>query len=215
MIPVLGDLHGFADRLRSADAQISDMDSMPVGIQVGDLGWYPSTIPNFKRLALKRKWYWVDGNHEYFPYLREITEVTEVAPNLFYVPRGTVLELDGRRVAFCGGAGSVDKQYRLSAGLDWHPEEEVTDADVEKFEGVKDIDLLVTHCPPQVVIERHFSRHDLLQFGLPVTWTDPSALRIEKIWSMLGQPPLVCGHMHRSVKDGNVRILNECGLYGV
>ena len=42
----------------------------------------------------------------------------------------------------------------------------------------------------------------------PAAWRDPSAINIETLWDAVGNPPLVCGHMHRSLVDGNVRILD-------
>ena len=72
------------------------------------------------------------------------------------------------------------------------------------------IHLMVTHAPPDCAIRKNFSEEGLRQFGHnPKTWVDESALLIEKLWRMLGQPPLYCGHMHRSVTDGNVHILDE------
>ena len=39
-------------------------------------------------------------------------------------------------------------------------------------------------------------------------WTDPSAIVVEWAWQQLGKPPLIAGHMHRSVVWENVRILD-------
>jgi hypothetical protein len=37
---------------------------------------------------------------------------------------------------------------------------------------------------------------------------DVAARRVEEVWKRIGEPMLVCGHMHRSVIDGQCRILN-------
>ena len=136
------------------------------------------------------------------------TEVTEVAPNLFYVPRGTVMDVGGIKIGFLGGAASVDKMYRLRQNMHWSEDELITDEDIAKFDDVKSVDMLITHCPPQSVIQEHFDPRMLMYFGLTPQWRDPSADKVEALWERLGKPPLVCGHMHKSVTDGNVRILD-------
>ena len=120
-----------------------------------------------------------------------------MAPNLIFVPRGTVLELDGRRIAFLGGGDSViDRAYRRP-DVDWWPEERVTMADVARLERAGRVDLLVCHTPPAFVY--HF-------FGFA---PDPSALAVGQAWQLLGRPPVICGHLHKSQKVGCVRVLDE------
>jgi len=86
MITFFGDVHGhwpiFVDLLKKVPED-------HVVIQVGDIGIWP---PYWDTIDLPRKVYFIDGNHEYFPYLNGIIEVKEIRPNLFYVPRGTVME---------------------------------------------------------------------------------------------------------------------------
>ena len=207
-VVLLGDIHGITKVLGAVDKMQSASGSTVVaGIQVGDLGWYKDTNPLFHTLDLKLPWYWIDGNHEDFSLLK-YTKVTEVAPNLFYVPRGTVMEVGGIKIGFLGGAASVDKQTRLRLGWHWSEDELITDEDIAKFDGVESVDMLITHCPPQSTIQKHFDSRMLMYFGLSPDWRDPSADKVEALWKRLGEPPLVCGHMHRSITDGNVRILD-------
>lgn len=206
-IVLLGDLHGLSKVLEKVDAEVSTRPNVVAGIQVGDLGWYKDTNELFHTLNLKLPWYWIDGNHEDHSLLK-YTEVTEVAPNLFFVPRGTIMEIDGMTIGFLGGAASVDKQMRLQLDLHWSWEEDITDADVAKFDGVDKVDLLITHCPPQSVIQNNFDPNFLEYFNLPNTWRDPSADKVEAVWEKLGKPPIVSGHMHKAVTDGNARILD-------
>lgn len=207
MLGLLSDIHGLAKYLGEITRKAAENSNIKAIIQLGDLGWYPYTINEFRLLQLDLPVYWVDGNHEYFPLLRGLTEVTEMAPNLFYVPRGTILELDGRNVAFLGGAASVDQAWRHT-GVDWFPDEVITDEDTQRFDFSKKVDVLITHCPPQSVIQKHFNPHNLLMFGLPVTWKDPSADRVEYVWEKFGKPPVYSGHMHDKVFGENYRILD-------
>ena len=66
-----------------------------------------------------------------------------MAPNLVFVPRGTVLELDGRRIAFLGGGNSIIDRAVRRNGVDWWPEEQVTLADVARFADAGTVDILV------------------------------------------------------------------------
>jgi Calcineurin-like phosphoesterase superfamily domain len=197
MIGFIGDVHRAFDRLAGAVAGFpADVD---VAIQVGDLGLHADDLsptgPGLPSLA--RKVYYVTGNHDHEPSYRGITRPTEMAPNLVFVPRGTVLELDGRRIAFLGGGSSIIDRAVRRHGVDWWPDEQVTLADVARFEGAGRVDLLVSHTPPAFVY--HF-------FRLP---PDPSALAVGQAWHILGRPQVVCGHLHRPREVGCVRVLGE------
>ncbi len=204
MLAIVGDLHGNVPAIRDIDERISKNSEVTAVIQVGDWGWYSFTIERFKRLNLKLPWYWIDGNHEDHRLLSNFTEVTEIFPNQFFVPRGTVLELDGRKIAFMGGSGSVDKEFNA----DWSSGEDISKEDISRLDNVKDIDLFITHCPPQWFIQKHFNPMDLLMFGLSITWKDRNADIIESLSKKLNDPKLYCGHMHRSIEDGNVKLLD-------
>jgi predicted phosphodiesterase len=208
MLAFLGDIHGNVGPLVKALDLLKTKPEVTALIQVGDFGFYPNTIERFRFLKSHIPIYAIDGNHEHFPMLVNKTEITEMVPNVFYVPRGTVMELDGRKIGFIGGAASVDKDIRLRQRMAWYPEEVVTEADIKKFDGVDQLDILVTHTPPQSIILRNFDQNNLLWFGLPPTWIDPSAVLLEKLWLRLCSPKLYAGHMHKSVIDGNVRILD-------
>jgi len=203
-ICILGDLHAAVDTLARVDKNLPS--DCVAGIQVGDLGWYRQYIPLFEKLELKRPWYWIDGNHEDF---EEIETNNSVNPNLIYMPRGSIKNIDGCNIFFCGGASSVDKKFRLAYNMDWSPKEDITEEQFQNIMNITDkVDIMITHCPPQSIIQKHFDAHMLRMFDLPVTWRDPNADKIEAMWNKFGNPPLYCGHMHSKVIDGNVRILN-------
>ncbi len=197
MIAFIGDVHREFDRLAGAVAELPA--GVEIAIQVGDLGLHQDDLgptgPGVPPLA--RLVYYVTGNHDHEPSYRGITRPTEMAPNLVFVPRGTVLELDGRRIAFLGGGDSVIDRAVRRDGVDWWPEEQVTMADVARFERAGRVDLLVCHTPPAFVY--HF-------YGFS---PDPSAVAVGQAWQLLGRPPVVCGHLHKSQKVGRVRVLGE------
>jgi Icc-related predicted phosphoesterase len=205
MLAFVGDVHGEIRTFRRIiDELVPYKDSIKAVIQVGDMGWYPFNRHNW----MLQKWdipiYWIDGNHEDHRMLKGIDRVTEFDPNFFFVPRGTVLELDGRRIVFMGGAGSVDAEFNHL----WSPGERILDSDIAKLDNITVCDIMVTHCPPQSVIQEQFDPKNLAWFGLPETWRDPSADKIEALWQRLGRPYLICGHMHKSLFGSQWRILN-------
>jgi predicted phosphodiesterase len=197
MIGFIGDVHRAFDRLAGAVAEFPA--NVDMAIQVGDLGLHSDDLSPTGRGVppLARPVYYITGNHDHEPTYRGITRPTEMAPNLLFVPRGTVLELDGRRIAFLGGGDSVIDRAMRRDDVDWWPEERVTMADVARFEGVGRVDLLVCHTPPAFVY--HF-------FQLP---PDPSAVAVGQAWQILGRPQVVCGHLHRPREVGRVRVLGE------
>lgn len=214
MLAFLGDIHGSTDQLIYAIDKIKDSEVKAL-IQVGDFGYFPDRFKAFSIIHPEIPVYFIDGNHEHFPSLEKFTDVTEVFNNIFYVPRGTVLELDNRKLAFCGGAASVDKQIRLRQNMAWYPEEEITDEQLSRLDDVDEVDILVTHTPPNCIINYYFPQSGLVNWGLPVTWVDPSAVKIEKLWRRLRMPKLICGHFHRSILHDTIRILDINEIYGM
>jgi hypothetical protein len=223
MIALLGDIHAGFDTLRRAEQEAVNLGAKAL-IQVGDFGWYWKYLGELRQTKRLLPVYFIDGNHENHEDLfsRVTGDITEFwESNLFYVRRGSVLEIDGKRIAFLGGAASIDKAYRLAHGIHWSAQELVTDADVERLKDVGKVDLFVTHTPPQSVVTRNFETPEGIAFkvgafGVPPDWSDPSAAKVETAWNYVGLPPLVCGHFHKSVIDGKVTILNiaEFAIFG-
>ena len=221
-IGFVGDIHGSLHVLRDYVREVED--KLSCLIQVGEFGVHPNEL---KTWAAKSLWkskipvYFIDGNHEYFETFYHNQEVTEILPNLFYVPRGTVMEIDGKKIAFLGGASSIDKAYRLKQKLHWDDRENILPTEVLKlydnvFKDDRAVDILVTHIPPHSIIETRFDPRGKLQFDVPITWTDLNGKVVEEVWNKLGRPMMYCGHMHKSVLfDNNSRVLdiNELFVY--
>lgn len=207
-IALLGDIHGEVEILRRAYDKLAPLQIAAL-IQVGDLGYYDGPAIRLANMQFPIPTYFIPGNHEKFDLLpMNATEPVELFANFFFIPNGTVLTIDNRKIAFMGGASSVDKMFRLRQGMDWSEQELITSAQMARLDTVDKVDMLITHCPPQSVIEAHFNRQDLRYFDLDPSWTDPCAVQIEQLWQRLGHPPLYCGHMHRKVQDRTCRILD-------
>ncbi len=167
-VMILGDVHGAFSRIN----ELICRQRPEMIIQCGDFGYFPEEI---RMESLSQRWvrpfdpafavknvlssgkripiYWCDGNHEHFPTLfskwKEAgarIEPLEIGPEMYYMPRGSTLELpSGEKVCFLGGARSVDRPLRVT-GQTWFPEEMLSP-------GVLDVlpdraDLVISHTAP-------------------------------------------------------------------
>lgn len=197
MIALLGDLHGNPAALLRA----ADFPGVTAIVQVGDFGLLADDVPR-----LDVPLYWIDGNHEYFPEFashQDDDEPHQWSENCWFVPRGHTLTIGETRMLCLGGADSVDFHYRNTFEA-----ERITGEQLCRALIADTPDMIVTHTPPESVIQRHFPGSGLAAFGLPLTWVSPSACAVEVLRAEHPEIPLYCGHMHRAVRDGNVRILD-------
>lgn len=208
MILILGDIHGNSTRLHKVIKSAVERGAKAI-IQVGDLGlFYRNGIDAGFYNATKEcpiPIYFIEGNHDDCTRWLSYDVVTRVwhDANLWYVPRGTVMELDGKTFAFLGGAASIDKDYRLQNNWHWDENEQIMKNDVDKLihnaDGKK-VDYLITHAAPTSVVNKHFDPRGKLMFGVGIDWHDPSQDFVDEVWQKLGYPDLICGHMHKSVQ---------------
>lgn len=172
-IIVVGDVHGDFGTLNSFISK----KRPKIILQCGDFGFFPhlnlfrlDTMGNQRRLEKKdpkvgnAKLYWAPGNHEDYWELQNITS-NEIWKNVFYMKRGSILTLpDKRNVLFMGGADSRDKNTR-TLGIDWFPEENITQKDVMSIPDNVKIDIVISHtCPNEFdigVYDKDFNREAL------------------------------------------------------
>lgn len=212
-LALIGDIHG---EFRTFNHLVKEIPDDYQIIQIGDFGYWPKLKYDWHNNKPDRIIYFIDGNHEYFPDLpRETDRVTEVWHGLYHIPRGTELVFPGGMNAVCiGGGDSVDYKLR-QLGKDLFKEEEVTPETIERIiNSVFSADLIISHSPPKWIVDKYFDSASLVyRFGADPQWESKSQPRIEKLYNRLGRPPLVCGHMHKSIIDGNVRILDINEVY--
>ena len=217
MIKLLGDIHGNTIALRRS-VEIAQESGATALIQIGDFGMFPDNEYKFKVAIANSEIpvYFIDGNHDDCRRWKRYDTVFKVFPDskLYYIPRGAVLGIDGKTIAFMGGASSIDKRMRVENNWHWDMHENITWTEqcrlITNYTGEK-IDAFITHVPPQSVIEKDFDRRDMLRFGVGVDWTDPDALVIEDMWRRIGYPPIYSGHMHKKC----VGEIEECGKYHI
>lgn len=156
---VVGDIHARWDRLKLVMESFKE----PCVILVcGDFGWWPhfhgrDLLGNgvaFDQYAIgngDNKVFWCDGNHENHDVLRKLVNKygrrpIEVTDNVFYCPRGSIVEINGEKFLFFGGAMSTDKHLRVE-GVSWWRGEDITLEDIKAVKREK-VDVVISHtCP--------------------------------------------------------------------
>jgi predicted phosphohydrolase len=165
-ILMLGDVHAHWTLLNDLIAK----KKPDIILQCGDYGYWKNLqgkLVKFNGQVIRynlhgvdtknTKIYFCDGNHEDHWSLRKIRK-TEISPNIFYMKRGSTLQLpDGRTVLFIGGANSIDKNVRTT-GLDWFPEEVISQRDVINLPDVN-VDIVVSHTCPEEFLPYVMSNH--------------------------------------------------------
>ncbi|HRY13653.1 MAG TPA: metallophosphoesterase [Syntrophomonadaceae bacterium] len=155
-ILAVGDVHGAFERLN----YLIDQEEPDIILQVGDFGYWPRLEDQelVKINTSRTRVYFCEGNNDDLDHLNALVKTpgqpVEIAPNIIYMPRGSVLQLDdGRRVLFMGGAKSVDR-WRRYEGWDWFPEEIITERDLAQLPDTS-IDIVISHtCPEEFPIEK-------------------------------------------------------------
>lgn len=210
-----------------ATADAHDVDGI---IQVGDFGWWPDGAGFIKATARSTRPVWfIDGNHESHPHLQrsaatarhthQIDDPHAPVPlvgNVSYLPRGGRLVLGGVTIVGCGGAVSIDQDFR-TAGVDWFLDEQITDADIDLVAAAGPADILVTHdAPSGYQIPGLGPRHEL-----PIEWQhrlescEAHRLRINEAIAHTGASTVIHGHYHSAYRrdvDVDGRHIDMIGL---
>lgn len=198
----LGDTH--SDRDAAARAiDYAARNGADTVVQVGDWGFlWPraSSVAWLDQTLVDAgvKMMFCDGNHDWHPRLRPDPSAPRIpyalTPNIRYMPRGSSLvDADGTRFLFLGGAPSIDREHR-TPGKSWWPEEEITDEDVAAALAVEGpVHVMVTHDSP--IIPPGFSE------DVGSEWfraAGPASRRRLLTVMEHHQPPLlVHGHFHK------------------
>lgn len=135
-------------------------------VQVGDLGFWPRDPGGQKFLrklaaSLERhnlEMWFVDGNHEdhdklgLLPLQPDRTawlrnQHGNWSPTIRHLPRGFRWMWGNTTWVAVGGAVSVDREWR-TPGVDWFPQEELTDAQADQIVADGPVDVVVAHDAP-------------------------------------------------------------------
>lgn len=215
MIYVTGDTHGNFAKLRrfAASDEGSCLTKKDYVIVLGDFGVWSDTVEEIGRLdsELPFTLLFLDGNHEDFGLLSSMPEKRMFGGSVrnlggvYHLKRGEVYEIpDGegvKTVAVCGGGISRDRDMRTE-GVDWFPEEEITEDDVSCMfdnvatRGVK-VDAFLSHSPSSEVKLELFAEASF-SMRKPATGFIPSEneYRIRNMIGRLETSRCFSGHEH-------------------
>ena len=149
---VMGDTHGEWGLLNT----FLNKKKPDILVVCGDFGHWPGVaFASYKKIKNPNtKIYWCDGNHENHYDLRDrlnkgdARRILAVGDNIYYVPRGRMLELPFLgNTLFLGGAFSVDKEWR-TPGFDWFPEETLRESDISWISPRLEVETVISHTTP-------------------------------------------------------------------
>ena len=182
----LGDVHGLFKELD----MFLKLNKPNIVLQCGDFGYWPKFFKDrFDYLKDNPiPIYFCDGNHEDYESLKNIE--CEVYPNIYYMKRTKILNINNLNIMFIGGAESIDGNMR-TLGYDYFLEESISQKDFINLPDTK-IDIIISHtCPMEVNIKRYNEKQS-------------SRIALSYILEMY-QPKLwYFGHYH-SFKEGNYK----------
>lgn len=203
-VGVFGDWHSnlhyvrrLLNRIIRSGGEIPD-----VFIHLGDFNFFPDLhgqrfLDGVNKLLeeLDRDLYAIEGNHEDFNYINEFPLNEDgfgvVRSRIFYIPRGKSWVWGGKRLLGLGGAHSIDYALRTE-GVDWFPEEDITDEDVSRALENPPIDYIFTHESP-VSVPSPFQIDDIRT----IVATQENREAIRTVVKELSPKVLFHGHHHR------------------
>lgn len=223
MIYITGDRHGdFGDI--PMWCTINKTTKKDILIILGDAGinYYGK---NSKDISLKEilkqlpiTLFCIHGNHEMRPTSIDTYKETEFMggivyseddyPNILFAKDGEVYNFNGLKTLVCGGAYSVDKDYRLLRGWRWfsdeQPSEEIKKRVEEKCKSNNwNVDIMLTHTAPLKYEPREWFIDGLEQDRIDKSteeWLDTIEDRLNyKKW--------YCGHYHGNKKLDKIQFM--------
>ena len=136
MILLLGDIHGHASILSQALDIAKESNAVAI-VQLGDFGMFSDNELWFRQHTSDAHIpiYFIDGNHDDCTRWIQYNQVTRIWDDreLYYIPRGTVMELDGRTIAVMGGASSINKHWLIRDGQHWDANEDITETQITRL----------------------------------------------------------------------------------
>lgn len=224
MIYITGDRHGNFDDIISWCSQYKTTKE-DILIVLGDAGinYYGCK----KDIELKNKLsklditlFCIHGNHEMrpesigtykeVPFMNGMVYREDEFPNILFAKDGEVYNFNGLNTLVCGGAYSVDKNYRLLRGWRWfsdeQPSEEIKKRVEDRCELLDwNIDIVLTHtCPLKYEPTEWFIS------GLNQNEVDKSTeIWLDTIENKLNYKKWYCGHYHGNKKIDKLQFMYE------
>lgn len=225
----MGDVHGNWQSLFMAMDYAMNNIGIDAVFQVGDFGFYPGAIKTLIHLKKPYEFdkipiHFIDGNHEDHKYLFEANKKNLEENNIFFHPRGSIWEVDGKKIGCMGGAFNVDRPQEVHVIekedgmvqriISNYPMQDDIDAFADKVNAIGEdrLDVMVTHgCPGGVNVGVKGSRYFLesaqefiVEHGhAPMIYNlgDVGEYPLTRLWNSIEYKPRkwVFGHYHKIV----------------
>ena len=159
---ITGDCHQRFDKIYNFIYKMNLTENDNI-IVLGDMGLFwrydkqdADMIIDFYEDQFKCNLYFIDGNHENFNLLKHIpiidaTGIGKVSKHIFYIPRGTVVNFEGKKCLCLGGADSIDKGRRTE-NLGWWADEQITQEQIDNVIAGH-YDYVFTHAAPRDIVD--------------------------------------------------------------
>ncbi|NYI40144.1 metallophosphoesterase family protein [Demequina lutea] len=230
MMPLLvGDTHG-SSRWIARAIDTAGWSGNSAIIHVGDLGIWPGGRSTQtwetaeERLAESNvTMYVAPGNHEDYDQIEALTPRDDgwlpFREHILLAPRGHRTEWWGRSILWLGGAGSVDRTWRVrSDAIDnrkyeacgsskrvksWWPQEALTDEDVERAIAGGHADVMICHDAPIGVqaIDDRLAGNPHACKAVDIAYAEESRRRLTQVVAAVQPEILIHGHFHFRVED--------------
>ena len=217
-----GDTHGDIDikKLSSRNWQESkSLSGDDYLIILGDFGFIWDAIETKWELYYK-KWFdekpfitlFLCGNHENHHRLLRLEEtsflggkVGVVSNSIFYLKRGEIYTIGGKKFLTIGGAKSWDKENRIE-NISWWKEEEISEE--QKENAIKNleknqycVDYILAHTLPDSMAQK-------LGFKFSAKRNDCSVSEfLDNIIESVTFKEFYCGHWHEEIDSGKYHVL--------
>ena len=156
IVYVAGDWHGNT-QWANGRLQSIGMSDGPAGVlHVGDFGIWPGDsgkryLDSVEKICARHGIaIWVTpGNHEDWTQLKALwaSDTTYIREHIRILRPGERFQLGGRTFVSLGGAPSMDRHLRTE-GVNWGPDKEITEEDVELAIAGGPADVMLTHDSP-------------------------------------------------------------------
>lgn len=201
---IVGDTHCDSAFIEKIGKKVLEFDC-DVIMQLGDFGWWPKFDKHFRKACseLGLPIHFIAGNHDHHWDLNRIVadhhaigkdEFIEVSKNVFYAPTGLRWTWGEKDFLAVGGAWSIDKDSRTT-GIDWFPEEIISDEQVELASSQGKVDVIFSHDTPlRTDLSLEFSKRG--DIFMPIGDTNLNRNQLEKIVLATQPSRLYHGHWH-------------------
>ena len=198
-IYIVGDVHGDWARINS----FINKKNPEAVIIAGDVAYFWKHEPLTNKGKIKTngtKVYWIPGNHENMDIVKSAKYppggIYEVDENVFMCAFGSTLTIDGKTFLFCGGADTIDKDWRIE-GKSWWRNETIQNNEFYALPDPDDvkIDIVVSHTKPNLFHLKGIDDYKIAKYN------DPSCKALDQVFQMYHPKMWFFGHFHLADKN--------------